>query len=355
MLNNAQTNIFAKIGWLILLCLFLSAATPLSADEEIASDKTAKTEDQTPAIVVTADNAVSLRAKANKLHTEGNNNEAYDIFKALCLSPENQPAAEVAKDLNTAVWCLQHLNRHNETDSLIEKTVSVHAGNWRLLYKAAWIYTEELTHYGFMIAGNFERGNHRGGGRQMYSFERDRVRALQLLDQASKSTFLSTERGELSMILYEFARIVQQGRNRKGAWGLQLLTDLSKLPDYEETRYYGGQNNQQGCPVDADGNPVFYKLPDSWQSAANDGERWRWLLWQSKELDPLRTNMVMQSFAEFWYHQLGVQTMACRRWPITHRCCGISPVKPTTHLQTATLKTQTAMSTTPAVSMLSIH
>ena len=39
-------------------------------------------------------------------------------------------------------------------------------------------------HYGFIVAGKFYRGNHRGGGRYVGTMERDRVRALQLMQQA---------------------------------------------------------------------------------------------------------------------------------------------------------------------------
>ena len=39
-------------------------------------------------------------------------------------------------------------------------------------------------HYGYIIAGEFHRGHHRGGGRYVNSFARDRIRALQLMTLA---------------------------------------------------------------------------------------------------------------------------------------------------------------------------
>ena len=41
-----------------------------------------------------------------------------------------------------------------------------------------------IQHHGFIVAGKFERGNHRGGGQVVNAVERDRVRALQLMVQA---------------------------------------------------------------------------------------------------------------------------------------------------------------------------
>ncbi|MCH2596658.1 MAG: hypothetical protein MKZ95_12790 [Pirellulales bacterium] len=64
------------------------------------------------------------------------------------------------------------------------------------------------------------------------------------------------------------------------SWRLQVLTDLSQLPDSDEGwHHHSGQT--QGAPIGADDQPVVYNLPSSWQSAKNDGERWRWALDQA--------------------------------------------------------------------------
>src|SRR4051812_28150181 len=68
---------------------------------------------------------------------------------------------------------------------------------------------------------------------------------------------------------------------------LKYLTDLSKLPDYENS--YGRILERQeiyDAPVDPGGSPLFYKLPDSFASAINDGERWRWCLKQAERASP---------------------------------------------------------------------
>ena len=74
-----------------------------------------------------------------------------------------------------------------------------------------------------------------------------------------------------------FADAVLYGNDGSQSWRLQSLTDLATLPDYEEGWGYDG-GEPQGAPVDAEGNPIFYDVPDELGAAKNDGERWRWAL-----------------------------------------------------------------------------
>ena len=39
-------------------------------------------------------------------------------------------------------------------------------------------------HWGYMVAGEFHRGSHRGGGKYVNALQRDRVRAMQLMNRA---------------------------------------------------------------------------------------------------------------------------------------------------------------------------
>ena len=75
------------------------------------------------------------------------------------------------------------MGRLDEIDELRENAVQVHAQNWRLLEAAADSYLN-FDHFGFIVAGKFSRGPHRGGGEAVNSMERDRVRAMQLMAQA---------------------------------------------------------------------------------------------------------------------------------------------------------------------------
>lgn len=56
-------------------------------------------------------------------------------------------------------------------------------------------------------------------------------------------------------------------------WRLQTLTDLSTTPDYVPVEYARRSSNYNGAPVDANGDPIFYAIPESYEAAKNDGER----------------------------------------------------------------------------------
>ena len=101
-------------------------------------------------------------------------------------------------------------------------------------------------------------------------------------------------------------------RGYSESWRLQYLTDLKVLPDYEDG--WGYYRQTAGAPVDADGKPVFYHVPKSFEAAETDGQRWRWCLQQAVEMNPQQLNAVRMQFAEFLLNQFGVQTMAQWGW-----------------------------------------
>lgn len=86
-------------------------------------------------------------------------------------------------------------------------------------------------------------------------------------------------------------------------------TDLEELPDYEEGPYYHHRGQARGAPVDAKGNPIFYEVPERFEEAENDGERWRWCLMMSAKASPTQRPYLQNEFAQFLYHQFGVQTL----------------------------------------------
>ena len=250
------------------------------------------------------------RKAAEKLSREGNYKEAYEAVSKLALDPKDDPK-QVGSDLKMGVNCLQRLNRQNEIDAFREKVIEVHSKNWRLLSAAAQSYFDS-NHHGYMIAGEFHRGSHRGGGKYANSFERDRIRGLQLMEQAMRAGEKETDKKALGQFYMHFARLLMGRRGYSEAWRLQYLSDLTKLPDYGEGYYYGyyyGRGRSIGTAVDADGNPVFHKLPKSYETAQSDGERWRWMLLQAVEMDDKRENEALTEFANFLHQQFGVQTM----------------------------------------------
>jgi uncharacterized protein YfaS (alpha-2-macroglobulin family) len=258
----------------------------------------------------------AARQQAKKAFDQGNFKDAYDAYRRLALDPKDDPK-QVSGDLHQATLCLATLDRVDELDALLEEAVQVHKENWRLLEKASQIYTDfNFPQDGFVIAGKFQRGNHRGNdGKYVNVFERDRVRALQLMVQAWPLAQKDADHAAVSDFLLEMARMFMLSRSDNQAWKLQTLTDLGTLPDYEESgrgRY--GNRESAGAPVDADGKPVVYAVPKSFETAENDGQRWRWCLQQAAEVDSQKINEVRWELAQFALSQFGVQTMADSGW-----------------------------------------
>ncbi|NOX54682.1 MAG: alpha-2-macroglobulin [Planctomycetes bacterium] len=247
---------------------------------------------------------------AEKLMRDGNFREAYQQFRQLALDPQANKS-KVGDYLHRAVDCLSRLGRTDEIDAFREKVIEVHSSNWRLLQAAAQSYMQG-PHFGYIVAGEFHRGGKRGGGRYVDVFQRDRVRALQLMHQALLLVRSEPNRSARASFYLQFARYLIAGRHGEEAWRLQHLTDLTTLPDYEDAALYprwGYRAGNTGAPVDEAGHPVFHHLPPSFEKARSDGERWRWLLQQAAEADPNRAAEVQLLFADFLWSQFGVQTM----------------------------------------------
>jgi alpha-2-macroglobulin len=250
------------------------------------------------------------RQQMNDAFQQGNFKDAYEGFGKLALDRQTDPR-KVGGDLGMAIQCLQRLNRISEFDRLVEGAVNVHTDNWRLLAAAAGDYIN-VPHQGFIVAGKFIRGPHRGGGNMVNSVEHDRVRALQLMVEAMPLALKDDDHAEVGQFLFSLADMLLNSRGYREAWRLQNLTDFGVLPDYEPGWGYGRQVS--GAPVDADGNPVFYRVPKSFESAKTDGERWRWCLQQAVEMNPQLLNDARMQFAEFLQGQFGVQTLAQWGW-----------------------------------------
>ncbi|MDQ2730808.1 MAG: MG2 domain-containing protein, partial [Armatimonadota bacterium] len=242
----------------------------------------------------------------------GNYKDAYTDFRRLALLP-SEHGENVRGDLLNAVLCLTNLGRVDEGDDLLEKVITVHPNDWRVLAAAAGIFSgQEFSwqHEGFIVAGKFYRGyRHNGDGRYVDTYERDRTRALQLMQTAMQKSGGEANKMDLANFYFAFAQMLLGSRSGGGSWRLQYLTDLTTLPDYVEG-YGGYEENAQGAPVDTAGNPIFPHLPDSFQAAKTDGERWRWCLHRAAQLAPGRAGEAGWTFASFLQEQFDVQTLA---------------------------------------------
>src|SRR5262249_29421420 len=136
----------------------------------------------------------SDRERLDKLFAAGNYKDAYEGYRALALDAKTEPQ-RVGTHLGQAIQCLLRLGRGDEVDAFREAVVAAHQGNWRLLQAAAASYLNDPQHDGFIVAGKFQRGQHRGGGRYVASYERDRSRALQLLAQGLDRARSDPDRG----------------------------------------------------------------------------------------------------------------------------------------------------------------
>jgi uncharacterized protein YfaS (alpha-2-macroglobulin family) len=250
---------------------------------------------------------------------DGNFKEALTALRKLTLEEADDAAegesTEVAEDFRRAIACYQQLSAVHEIDDYREAVAEEHQDDWLVLGAVASSYIA-VEHQGFLIAGEFRRGQHRGGGKVVHATAADRVRALQLFRQALdllEKDQEARQSPDAASLLGQFATAVMSGGGHQQPWRLQLLTDLDELPDYEEGwGYYG--SGPLGAPVDEEGNPIFYDQPDGWKDAENDGERWRWLLALRTEWQPELKWQELRERAEFLISQFGVQTLAEYNW-----------------------------------------
>jgi uncharacterized protein YfaS (alpha-2-macroglobulin family) len=257
-----------------------------------------------------ANPATADSAAVDKKYQEGNYKEAYEGFRKLALDAKS-PKARVSHFLNMGVASLMSLGRVDEIDEFREAVIEVHRQNWRLLAAAAESHMN-TDHSGFIVAGKFYRGPHRGGGKAVNSFERDRVRALQLMAAAMPLAAKDVKKDDVAGFYLQFAQLLLSNRGYYEAWRLQYLTDLGTLPDYDEGWYYYGE--PAGAPVDEQGQPIYHVAPKSWEASETDGQRWGWCLAQAMETSPQRANSVRWVLADFLHNQFGVQTMANYGW-----------------------------------------
>jgi hypothetical protein len=197
-----------------------------------------------------------------KLKAEGNYNEALVLYKKLITDPAHGGAA-AAQDTHAAMDCLRRLNRVAEWDALIEKGVASHPADWRVLRAAAVAY-RDVHHGGSIIDNKFVRGS--SGGRGVNTGQRDRIRSLQLMQQAAKHAAGERDTDALFAFYREFAGYFPTGRS---VWRLQYLTDLTTLPDYGIPVYH---DQTGGAPVDEDKEPILHALPESWEKAEIPGQ-----------------------------------------------------------------------------------
>lgn len=267
------------------------------------------------ALAFPAAEAPRTKAQADALMEQGNFKDAYETYQALVADPATAPG-EVEDSLARGLQCLARLGRPDEMDGFLERAVTGRKGDAQTAVAVASCYLNQVPHQGFVVAGEFSRGRQRRqDGRYVDATARDRVRALQLLTQAVDAAKADPDRARAGKVFQRLAGALAFGRFPGEAWRLQTLTDLAALPDYDEGfRGWGWGAEPAGAPVNADGSPVYYRVPESFEKAASDGERWRWALAQAVEADAGLLNTVRMILGQFALAQFGTQTLQAGRF-----------------------------------------
>ncbi len=261
----------------------------------------------------------ALRKERDNLNERGLWKDALDHYTEKLLPVSDAKSGE---DLRFAINALSNLNEWKEFDSLVERAVSTHPENPLLLISAAEVY-RNAPHSGRLIAGDFERGGGgyygmgRGRGRgqgpdavpeasagsSVETTYRDHIRALQLLRSA---VVMSKDNVQKYQAWDTLAGALQQNE----AWKLQTLTPIETLPEWGEP---GPEGGTEGAPWAKDG-PVLYEIPTSWETAKNDGERWRFALAEWARLNPSAAAGITLTLARFSQSQFGVETLSSFGW-----------------------------------------
>ncbi|MBR6074750.1 MAG: hypothetical protein IKP87_05550, partial [Victivallales bacterium] len=244
------------------------------------------------------------RKAANKLRNDGNVREAFDAYAKLALDPQN-PAKYAINDFNMAVNCLQQLNRVGEFDDFLKKVLDVRKDEWRFICGYHYPMNQ-----GYIIDGKFTRGWNRGGQARFID-----VRFADTLSQIKlmvKNMPPVTEEGadQFYMRLADiFANSANMGYSKAG---LNILLDITQDPDYLNPHVNGSITN--GTPVDADGNPVFFRCPKSFEDAKNDGERAVWAYREAMKCnyDKYAGIRAIIKLAYFYMPLYGVETLTNR-------------------------------------------
>ncbi len=259
-----------------------------------------------------ANDLQSERGQAAQYYEAGHYREAFTVYERLLTQP-GYGGEKAAVDLSAAVNCLHQLNAVKAFDDFIEAVIQQHDEDWRVLKAAAGAY-RKVEKVGYLIAGKFVRGRQRGPAKYVQSDERDRVRALQLLTRALDLAAT----GQTRDILIDLAATLIQHREGRQAWKLQYLTDLAELPDFDQRQPvfydFGDYSAHSGAPVDSSGEALYYAVAGNFESARNDGERWRFLLQTIAAFGSGDKSWSQWQWADFLWQQFGVQTISSEPW-----------------------------------------
>jgi uncharacterized protein YfaS (alpha-2-macroglobulin family) len=253
-----------------------------------------------------AADAPAIRKQAAELEKQGNWREAYELRVKILREVDD---AESATDLQQALQSLRQLGEPQNFDPLLAEFTASKKENLDFMRAAGDAFLSAHGSYGQIIDGGFQRGMN-GRGNYIQVNEQDRLRALQCFLQAH----LTVEKGGAKEveILRQIGNALTMSRTGSGrVWRLHLLTDLKAVPDYTEQVE---MITSEGAPVDAEGNPVWIDVPKSWETAASDGERWRWTMEEIARIDPTQATGEGLKWFGYCEAHYDVNTLASFSW-----------------------------------------
>lgn len=246
-----------------------------------------------------AQSPADLRKERDDLTQRGLWKEALAFYQEKLAGVSDEGSGN---DLSKAVQALSRMNQWEDFDELVESAITVHEENAGVAQAAAEAYRGAPT-AGVVAGGRFQRGWKVRGGKYVDTSHRDRVRSIQLLLRSIETA------GEGSLKVRSW-RILADVLQSRQAWMLQLLTPLEALPEWEDN---GPQGGTEGIPWIADG-PLLFGVPESWEAAENDGERWRFALEQLAKSGPAEAaeaKLIRARISEQWF---GTGTLQSYGW-----------------------------------------
>jgi uncharacterized protein YfaS (alpha-2-macroglobulin family) len=254
-----------------------------------------------------AADAPALRKQASELEKQGNWREAYVVRVKLLREIDD---IESGDDLEKALRSQRELRETENFDTLMAELTESKKDNPQFMEAAGNAFLQGQGHYGQLLDGKFQRGGFDGRGEYRQVAEQDRIRALQCFMHALRTV----EKGGADeiVVLRRIGSALTNSRTGSGRiWQLYLLTDLKSAPDYTENIDI---ITSEGAPTDADGNPIWIDVPESWEAANSDGERWRWIMKEVTRINPEEGVIEQLKWLQFCQNHYDVNTLASYGW-----------------------------------------
>ncbi len=244
------------------------------------------------------------RERFEKLLSAGNYKEAYEGFRSLALNARTEPD-RVGTDLKKAIQCLKKLEATRRGRALHRggrRRSIARTGGCSRRRPRATSTTWNLSSTGSPSSSRTDHAPGRDGTR-IWRLERNRSRAVQLLIQGMDRVRSDPDRKAAGLYFLTLADALVDYRERSDLWRFQALTPLDGLGRYTKIPSPILSDPPSPVPVEPDGTPRYYRVPESFEKARNDGERWRWALAQAVELDPGLLNQARSALADFLQRQ----------------------------------------------------